>query len=395
MKRDMTKDQIRQRLQQQTYLETEDGKFAIIDDPMTWLGECYWFMRYVLAGGYELDQLTASNRQREEYFEELRSLLPRMHRYPEIYVPGFVYHPSITLFLEQYRKHPISKLLVGHWPTFAVSDGVTVADVFLDFIRTLKSQANSQGLRKKMADHDAKLRKNQKRLRKFESDLFRRYSRPVIVRLDLEYRATLFANETFQEIAHLEVRERRLHNEIYVEGEALDGRGLPPMRVSLKTVQQDRIKLFANMKGKPSLFRHLVGYVWRFEYGHRAGFHLHLLLAFDGARVRKHEWLAQEIGKYWEVEITERRGRFHNCNDDWDAQAPTYGLGAIEWHDKRLRGNLVNCVLPYLAKFDQYVLARPYRGCKLMGSGFMHRERPTRRGRPRSPMHRPPEPPAP
>jgi hypothetical protein len=50
-----------------------------------------------------------------------------------------------------------------------------------------------------------------------------------------------------------------------------------------------------------------------------------------------------------------------------------------------VRANLRDHVLPYLAKHGQYVLALPYKGCKLMGSGFVHRDKHETRGRPRKP----------
>lgn len=279
-------------------------------------------------------------------------------------------------------------------------DGRTAEQTLVEFIGVLRAEAVAQGTRKKVADHKNKLAKNDVRLKKVEQELFRRCSRLVFVRDDLEYKANRFAyrseGELAEELAAVAGAERLQHSAMYMENEAAEGRPLPPMRVDLETVQRDRIKFFACMKGKPLLFRHLVGYVWRIEYGHHTGFHLHVLLAFHGAHVRKHEDLAQRIGLYWEKEITSGRGRFHNCNREWKPTAPTYGLGPIEWHDTRLRFNLVNHVLKYLVKPDQYVLARPYKGMKLMGSGFVHRDKPSRGGRPRSrtppttkpPLHR-------
>lgn len=394
MKVRLTKVQVRQRLQKETYLEMDNGKFVLINNPMVGLGQCFEFVTSVLAGGYEFNSLVANKRRRTAYHKALSLVLPIIQRCREFYVPGWVYHPSITFISEQHRIHPISCLSGTESPVHVLDNGMTVQEVFLDFIRKLKSEAAAQGLRKNISDHDAKLKKNLKRLRLWEKELFRRCSRPVIIRLDLDYLASLFSNDDFRELLDLEARELLLHDKLFLEGASLEARDLPAMRVSLETVQRDRARLFENMKGKPSLFRHLVGSVWRYEYGHRAGFHLHLLLAFDGSKVRKHQWLAQKIGEYWADDITEGRGRFHNCNADWDEHAPTYGIGRIEWHNERLRGNLVGFVLPYLAKFDQYVLARPYRGCKLMGSGFAHRAQPVGLGRPRKAVHQRHQPPA-
>jgi hypothetical protein len=391
------KDRLRYRLRKHTFVETLDEKlpFLILNDPMAEIYACYKFMGEVLAGEYAFSLLAADGKQRAAYYDKVNSVVPRLPSYSELYVPGFVYHPLINFFLVEYRKHPISQLSGGERAARVLANGMTVAELFIDFVRALLSEAATQGLRKKIADADAKLKKNKKSQVKFQKELFRRCSRPVILRGDGCYRKALFTPDDLKGFIKQEAQDRFDHSSLYASGVELEGRALPAMKVSFEEVQQDRVKLFANMKGKPSLFRHLIGYVWRIEYAHKAGFHLHLLLAFGGARVRKHEWLADRIGDYWEDDITKGRGRFHNCNSSWDKDDVRYGLGAIEWHDDRLRGNLENHVLPYLSKPDQYVLVRPYKGCKLTGCGFVHRAKPTRRGRPRSPGLQRPQPPTP
>ncbi len=359
---------------------------------MASLHACYRFMVRMLEGDYQHNLLSAEQCKTRAFHARLSRLLPCVRRYSDVYVPGMVYHPAIRFFLEQYRKHGIAQCSTHDRPSTLLPNGLTVAEVFIDFIRVLEVEADRQKLRKKMADHDAKLAKNQKSLKRWQTEVFRRCSRPVFIREDFGLRSSLLTTEELNNLINEDAVERFAHHRIYSSGEALDGRTLPPMRVSFDEVQRLREKLFANMKGKPSLFKNLIGYVWRIEYGHKSGFHLHAVLAFDGAHVHKHEWLAQKIGEYWVDDITKGRGRFHNCNADWDKNSERYGLGAIAWHDEHLRDNLSNRVLPYLAKFDQYVLARPYKGCKLMGTGFAHRHKPSTRGRKRSMarLHSPP-----
>ena len=398
----LTRDQLRHELDQHAYVETADGKFLIIEDPMPQLRECYRFMTAVLSGGFNLGAIKDARDLKVQWNLheiKLQEAFSKLRSFAEVYQPGFVYEPSIALFLQQYRKHRISGLNDSDRMNAVQPNGETGKAMLIDFIETLKAAARDQGTRKKIADHKNKLAKNRVRLHEFEEELFRRCSRPVIVRVDLEYKANRFdfksedaLNEHLRQLA---AREQLRHSTMYTEIGPDEPRRLPMMRVDLRTVQADRDRLFGSMKGKPTLFQHLVGYVWRIEYGHRAGFHLHVLLAFHGAHVQGHGDLAQRIGEYWNNEITNGRGRFHNCNYDWKPDAPTYGLGPINHDDMRLRSNLRNHVLEYLVKPDQYVLARPYKGLKLMGSGFVHRRKPTRRGRPRSRVPRTPEPPVP
>ena len=388
--------ELRRQLRDHSYAETAKGQILVIDDPMHALLACYQFIMQVLAGGYEINLLTADGRKKKNYYLMLDLMLPRMHRFYEVYVRGMVYHPAIQIFLNQYRSHPISAVPREHWGSTVLENGMTLAELFVDFIRTIKSEAKIHGTRKKIADHDAKLKKNLKQLRKWERELFRRCSRPVIIRLDLEYLAALLTEDEetgFNRDAAL----MRFDNEaLYLSKEdPIQGWPLPPMKVGFEEVQSDRAKLFDNMRSKPSLFEHLVGYAWRIEYAPDTGFHLHVLLAFKGSEIHKHEWLSLEICRYWDNEITKGRGRSHSCNADWDKDAKGYGIGAMEWHDELHRENLREGVLPYLAKFDQYILVRPYKGAKLMGTGFFHREEPTKRGRPRNEGRQQPQPPAP
>ena len=367
------------------HLESENGQVWLITDPTNLVIACHEFMQDVLNGKYDFNYSAASDQSKKQYSNRLRPILRRMFHYHSAYVAGFSYHPAVLFFFEQYRTHPIAALASQSMPELVLSNGKSVAEVFIDFIDTLHRKAAEQGLRKQMADYDAKITKNVKRLvQYFEPELFCRCARPVIVRLDLDYRASCYPAGEFTKVVEQQAVEQLGYGAFYQSGGELEGQPLPPVRVDFEQVQRDRVKLFANMKGKPSLFEHLVGYVWRIEYAHKAGYHLHVLLAFDGSHVRQHEWLAQQIGKYWVEVITPGRGRFHNCNSAWDKNASRYGLGRIDWREDHLRANLRDLVLPYLAKRDQYVLARPYKGCKLMGSGFVHRRKPSGRGRPRS-----------
>ena len=380
----MTAKDLKQQLRNRQYLETNDRRIFITEDPMASLLACHLFMIKTLNGDYAFNLLNADSCKKRSFQQRLGRLLPCIRRYSDVYVPGMVYEPSIAFFLEQYRRHPISQLSVSDRPNTVLASGQTATEVFVDFVSMLNIIADRVKLRKKMADHFAKLAKNQTALKRWNTEVFRRCSRPVFVRLDFGLLSAILRPEELNDFLAEDAGERSAHHCIYRSGEDLDGRALPKMLVGFDEVQKLRVKLFANMKGKPSLFKHLIGYVWRIEYGHKSGFHVHVALAFDGAHVHKHEWLAQEIGMYWVNEITKGRGRFHNCNLDWDKDANRYGLGAISWHDDHHRDNLSNHVLPYLAKFDQYVLARPYKGCKLMGTGFVHRAKPMNRGRKRS-----------
>jgi len=154
-------------------------------------------------------------------------------------------------------------------------------------------------------------------------------------------------------------------------------------RIALEEVQKDRKRLFTNLKGKPSLFKHLVGYVWRIEFGRQAGYHLHVLFFFDGAYVQKHEYIAQEIGYYWRDVITQGRGYFENCNRKKSKYGEAWALGEID-HWDAIKRHKLSYALQYFCKTSQLVQVVPYVGCRLFGCGFVHRQRKVHGGRPRT-----------
>lgn len=316
--------------------------------------------------------------------------LPQLDKYADLYSRKYSFHPALKFFFEEYRRHEIQRcadLQGGHYN----DNGALVGDVFDDFVYVMRKNALKTKLKKQISNWESKFKKNRKRVIKLEKDLFTRRSRLTVIRLDLGYRAATFSIEDLDKFHRDEYFEKRQDIDWYRSGRELSKSKskseleLEPLevRVALEEVQLDRERLFSNMKGKPSLFKHLLGYVWRIECTPHAGYHLHLALFFHGDKIKKHEWLAQQIGEYWEHRVTKGRGRFHNCNRAWNKESSKYGIGEIESSDHVKRFNLRNA-LTYLCKDTQAVLILPHAGGHLFGSGFSYRDRSKGRGRPRT-----------
>lgn len=309
-------------------------------------------------------------------------MLPYLNRFSELYSRGHRFHPFLSFYFEEYRKNSI-KDCGDCFHGDVTAEGKKISDVFDDFISTLRTQAVVVNLRKRAADWESKFRKNSRRLQKLEAEMFRRHARILAIRLDLHHKASYLTAEEL--CKHMEDEEQRQKTDrtAYLSDADLDGFDPVTGRVPFETVQRDRARLFSNMKGKPSLFKHLVASVWRIEFTPGAGYHLHLALFFNGSKVQNHEWLAQQIGEYWRDAITNGEGRFHNCNMDWDEGAPNYALGVINYTDQAKRATLLKAV-EYLCKISQQVLVLPYQGCNLFGASFAHRKRKNGSGRPRN-----------
>ncbi|WP_414442418.1 inovirus-type Gp2 protein [Burkholderia sp. 22PA0106] len=303
-----------------------------------------------------------------------------LHSYSLIYSSEYTFSPLLAFFFEEYRHDPIFKH--ARFLDKADVDGLTSL-YFNQFVARMRRRAIDVNLKKKMSDWDGKSKKNLHRLERVEQALFERYSRLMVVRLDFNYHKARFTREDVERaFADAQVRNERDLSRYFDNGDismpkAVEG------RIALEEVQKDREHFFANRKGKPSLFEHLVGYAWCIEYGREAGYHLHVMLFFNGSEVEKHEYIADQIGCYWRDVITNGRGYFENCNRKRSAYGGDWALGQVDHSDTQKREKLRKA-MSYFCKTNQLVQVVPYPKCRLFGcSGPIRRKRPAG-GRPRS-----------
>lgn len=98
-----------------------------------------------------------------------------------------------------------------------------------------------------------------------------------------------------------------------------------------------------------SLLKELVGYIWKIEYGEDKGIHYHLMLFFNGNRVQKDYYYADELGKLW-LDITGGFGTYFNCSADKDNRYGDRNCLQVT-HRNDDRNNLYNAA-SYLTKQD-------------------------------------------
>ncbi len=199
--------------------------------------------------------------------------------------------------------------------------------------------------------------KNYQSMTSYIDNLFLRHSRLLVVRIDLAYRK------------NIDVRFMNT-NEVYE---------------AYWQATEDREHLFRNMRSN-RLFNHMVGYIWRLEYGNEKGFHYHFIFFYDGSAVQQDITIARMIGQYWENNITQYRGLAYNCN----AHKEKYercGIGMIDWKNFELIANL-KLAAQYLAKPDEYIstFMTDIDIGRTFGRGTI-KERTETRGRPRDQLY--------
>lgn len=164
----------------------------------------------------------------------------------------------------------------------------------------------------------------------YEGALFKKYSRLLVVRVDLAYLSK--------------------HRDIGVE-----------------TARAD-LRHFLNNRRNNALFNALVGYIWKLEYAELRGHHYHVMLFFDGSKVLKDSHIGDRIGQYWE-QITKGRGTFYNCNRRKHRYVRC-GIGMVSHGDRDMRDNLL-VAIRYLTKAEQLLRFRRDKRVRAIGRGVM------------------------
>ncbi|WP_280553489.1 inovirus-type Gp2 protein [Halomonas sp. 25-S5] len=129
------------------------------------------------------------------------------------------------------------------------------------------------------------------------------------------------------------------------------------------------------------IFKHIIGYAWKLEWGKSRGFHYHLLFFFDASKVKRDVIRAQWIGELWSKAITNGDGTYYNCNFNAEKKYRYNALGKMSYYDAEKRVGL-QYLINYLTKVDEYA------SLAVSGKTFFHSRTPQLpngpcRGRPR------------
>ena len=210
-------------------------------------------------------------------------------------------------------------------------------NVLVDQIRRLTGE---QWYRRKKGDRRDLASQQGDRVRDYSDAMLARYSRTLIIRVNLYYRHTV------------------------------------QTRLRVEQVFDDLDRLIAERERNP-IFDHLIGYICAVEQGEDRGYHIHAAFFFNGNEVWADVYKAQRIGELWEL-ITRGQGYFHSCNHDKEEKygkkeeeqgedKRELGIGMIFRSDQKIRTH-VYYAMRYLVKDAQQLRLKPLRArCLRMG----------------------------
>lgn len=260
------------------------------------------------------------------------------------YLPRHKFSPYFELWESQ--RDAIFELGLGI-PSPSAIPGV---NAWVAFIRT---QARSSPFQDVVKKQEKAALKNAKSTHQYLHDLFRRYSRLLVIRVDLGYR-----NDPLE----------------------VGYNWAPPPDKQVQENIDEQIRFVQREVD------HRVGYILKIEYGAAKGHHCHLMVLLDGHKAREDITWGKAIGEHWE-KITTMDGRssgtYWNCNADkgYYARRGLLGIGLINYDDILGRKNLMRTAM-YLAKADYYARFVSPDIHRIFRKGFF-KEEPSGRGRPR------------
>jgi len=285
------------------------------------------------------------------FFKHVNSFIRTIHDHNSFYI----FSENINLFLDACNELKFNLRTFNNHLFFCLESSKFEADLFNELIELIRNRSKTVEFSKKVSYRKTHAERIFKSYRGYIAALFNKHYKLLVIRLDLSYLVTI--NEA---------------------------NGKPIQLVTLEQAKKD-IFNFLNNKRHNSLFKNMVGYISKLEFGTQKGYHFHLILFFRGSEVQNDPYIAHRIGTYWRDVITDKRGIFFNCNKK-KKDYQHLGIGMIHADsplDSELRFNLINRVLRYLTKSEQFLKIKLAKNDRVISKGKMP-VRTSNAGRPRN-----------
>ena len=346
-------------------LQDVTGASHIFDRHESQVFDASNFMRLVLRT--EMEPFEWQPRSRRHVPTQLGKALDRLPCFAEIYSPFWSFEPQLLLLLDEYRKLAL-RLVDRPAPRKAAHEE------FADFICHLRQSARVTNVRAKQADWESKYKKNASRLEALEEACF--LTCPTVLLIHMPFRlkqGILLPNQIEGHMAEVRMASRE-HLRQFHEAGSLPFNNPPTCAVTYAELQADRQAFFANAKGRPKTFRHLLGYAWRMPYAPKAGYHIDAVFMFDGNKAGDPAALRDLIAQFWD-DVTDGRG--WACAPEFGASPlkPGASYDFINVFDFQKRQQLRRNVLRPMTRVEHVVAALPV-GANVFGtSGLPTRKR--------------------
>lgn len=247
-----------------------------------------------------VENVSVMKYQSRNFYNKLTELLIKLDR---IYNSDHYYVPAIEAMIELLLD--LDEYLDSRRGLYERLTEISFEDIQRDFKR------HSRRHKRKLDDHRQSESENTNTLVKRMQDVSDRYSRILVVRVDLAY--------------PLKSQDQ----------------------IGIKDFKEDMDVLRTRLRDQDTVFNGLVEYVWALEQGEDKGYHCHLLLVYKGSKRRNAYWIADQIGKLWS-DITDGLGCHFNCHTSeylkQFSDRNCLGIGMIHRNNLDEVNNMLNTV---------------------------------------------------
>ena len=269
--------------------------------------------------------------------------------------PNYEVNPHLLAFVQNEQYFPVSRDVKT--PCLPMVVAYDLSKRLNCLVTAIRQDAMRPDFKETVRNFERSANKNHRSVIAYISQLFKVYSKLLVIRLDLEYMA--------DDATGWSLGLKLPHDQVAGDREVFF-RSLPGYLK--KTLDKDA----------------LVGFCWKLEYGPRTGWHYHTLIFLDGQKSCEDITLGKLIGERWTA-VTNHQGRYYNCNSRKSVytRLDSLGIGLVDYRDRKTRHNLENTVAEYLTKTDTCVKLKLPDGARSFGRGVIPKPGP-KRGRPRS-----------
>ena len=272
------------------------------------------------------------NRSQKQEFKELLELFDTIYSIDYCYSDYITAFITLKLYIDQIRFDPVVKQIDSY--NFVLEFDDEQLAFYEKMLKLLKGE-----IERDLHQFRLQEQHNTDSLLEYAEQLFNHYSKLLIVRVDLGYLNDSKHQLTIEQFyRHFETMRNRISN-------------------------QD------------TLFSNLHGYSWAIEQGKERGYHVHLLLMYDGTKVQNGSYYAQRVGEKWQ-EITQGHGSYFNPHNkkyihELRMAGCDIGIGMVSRNSESDWEKLVK-VIEYLtdpAKDEQRLRVKCFRNMQTFGKG--------------------------
>mgnify|MGYP006196018601 CR=1 FL=1 len=208
--------------------------------------------------------------------KDLPELVRLLNAFEQIYSCNHVYADYVGLFefLASYEFYDFKQMQDGQYTYASLLE---ISDWLLDAY-SWSFQVNKKKVLSDLRQYKCRLKGRLETLRTAVEGLFKRYSRNLIVRVDLKYHVD---KQHMVDIEMFNLHVQTLRN---------------------------------RMANKHTCFKNLKLNAWCLEQAPLGSYHVHLFLIYDGSASTYDCKLARWVGRVWMDEITEGLGYYWNCH---------------------------------------------------------------------------------